>query len=374
MKIKAKYILILFASLFIHTAIHSQVLNPIMVQKELKISPILKKQLDADRAILAMRNVKFVIGVTDVSQQKSVQSYTGAIRVAKNVVYNSNLNKIYSKNKSATPITKVYSMRSSNLVTPIRNQGYCGSCWDFALLACAETNYLFKNPSVDPNTLNFSEQQVICQSNAGSCHGGASSTAAKWLFEKKVSILSEDNMPYKSSLPKAGNEKENCPTILTSVFGAKFKVVDYGVLPNEPGKDHASVLDIKNAILEHGAVTAAFWADSLVFAQIFSKVGGGVYEEQEPLYTPENYTPKPKGHEIAIIGWDDNDQCWIIKNSWGTGWGDSGFGRIKYGTSNIGSDATWVEVEKITTRPVPTNNLPVNEPIKPVKPIIRKQF
>lgn len=374
MKNKARYLVIVLTFLFMYNVMSGQVLNPVMVQKELKLSPALKKQLDTDRAILAKRNVKFVIGVTEVSLEKNVQSYTGAIRVANKVAYSSNLNKVYLKNRIATSATKVYSLRSKNLVTPIRNQGRCGSCWDFALLACAETNYLFKNPSVDPTTLNFSEQQIICQATAGSCYGGTSSAAAKWMFDKKVSLLPEDNMPYTSSLPEAGNEKENCPSILTSVFGAKFKVVDYGVLPNEPGKGHASILDIKNAILQHGAVTAAFWADSLVFAQIYSRLGGGVYEEQEPLYTPENYTPKPIGHEVAIVGWDDNDQCWIIKNSWGTGWGDSGYGKMKYGANNIGSDATWVEVEKINTRPVPTNNPPVTEPIKPVKPITRKQL
>lgn len=58
---------------------------------------------------------------------------------------------------------------------------------------------------------------------------------------------------------------------------------------------------------------------------------GGVYEQSWGNYEG--------GHAVIIIGWDDGNQCWIVKNSWGTGWGEDGYFRIKYNNCKIGVDA-----------------------------------
>jgi len=326
-------------------------INPILQQRENNLSAVYKQKLNANRAVLLSRKVKFVISATEASQ-RSVKALTGAKKTAiNNSLFNSRINKKYEIQPLYTVNTKVYSMRSRNLVSPIRNQWNCGSCWDFAIIACAETNYLMRHSKTDSNAINIniSEQQLLCNSNVGTCNGGATSTAAQWLFTNKVNMLSESRLPYKSSLPKLGNEAESCPTPTSPgrTNASLYRVVDFGLVPIKPGKLIPDVIDIKQAILEHGAVTASFWADSLVFAQIIAWYAGGEYEEQEPTYTPPNYTPKPVGHAVAIVGWDDNIQCWIIKNSWGTIWGDNGYGLFKYGAHNIGSDATWVEVEKV---------------------------
>jgi C1A family cysteine protease len=47
-------------------------------------------------------------------------------------------------------------------------------------------------------------------------------------------------------------------------------------------------------------------------------------------------------HCICVVGYDDNQQCWIVKNSWGTGWGEGGFGRIKYGQAELLIDTEWM--------------------------------
>lgn len=360
-KIKAIFKLLTAACVALSTInVNAQKLSPALLQREINLAPALKQKLVSDRALLARRNVRFVIGVTGVAG-KPVNSIAGAMRVTINASQlKSQLNKAYTFPAMSTTATKVYNMRTKGMVTDTRDQMYCGSCWDFAILACAETNYMMKFGTA----LDLSEQQIICNANAGSCYGGASSKAAKWMFDNKVNVLNETALKYKSQLPKTGAEAASCPTPTESGL---YRVVDYGVLPIAAGKNTPSVNDIKEAVLAHGAVTAAFWADSLVFAQIISKYGGGVYEEQEPLYTPENYTPVPAGHEVAIVGWDDNEQAWLIKNSWGTNWGDNGYGWIKYGAHNIGTDATWVEVEKVKTFVIP----PVIKPGQTV-PVVPK--
>jgi Papain family cysteine protease len=60
---------------------------------------------------------------------------------------------------------------------------------------------------------------------------------------------------------------------------------------------------------------------------------------------PEN--PGNIDHIVAIVGWDDNvgdKGSWIIKNSWGTYWGDGGYMRLSYRSNNIGFGAAWVAV------------------------------
>jgi hypothetical protein len=49
----------------------------------------------------------------------------------------------------------------------------------------------------------------------------------------------------------------------------------------------------------------------------------------------------PGYHCISVVGYDDAQQCWILKNSWGTGWGESGFMRMKYGQGDLLIDTSW---------------------------------
>ena len=48
-------------------------------------------------------------------------------------------------------------------------------------------------------------------------------------------------------------------------------------------------------------------------------------------------------HAVALVGWNDAQQAWILRNSWGTGWGESGYMRIKYGCSKVGYGACYVD-------------------------------
>ena len=61
---------------------------------------------------------------------------------------------------------------------------------------------------------------------------------------------------------------------------------------------------------------------------------GGVFNEK---------TEGKVGHVVLLIGWDDDRQAWLVKNSWGEKWGEKGFGWIKYGSNNIGQFAAWID-------------------------------
>jgi hypothetical protein len=80
--------------------------------------------------------------------------------------------------------------------------------------------------------------------------------------------------------------------------------------------DH-DIESIKNALIEYGPLILClfFWED-------FFYYNGGVYKHR--------WGERAGGHVVTLVGYDDSNQCWILKNSWGTGWGENGWFKIAY--------------------------------------------
>ena len=92
---------------------------------------------------------------------------------------------------------------------------------------------------------------------------------------------------------------------------------------------------------------------------LFQNYTNGVFNE-----IPSNYASPTSNHAIVIVGWDDAKGAWLMKNSWGTNWGENGYMWIKYGSNNIGRRAAWVIAKKaallkIITQPVRAINRPL---------------
>jgi len=66
---------------------------------------------------------------------------------------------------------------------------------------------------------------------------------------------------------------------------------------------------------QYGKISIIVWKD-------FYYYKSGVYKH--------DWGKRVGGHVVTIVGYDDNDQCWIVKNSWGKGWGDDGWFKISY--------------------------------------------
>lgn len=196
--------------------------------------------------------------------------------------------------------------------TPIKNQGNCGSCWAFSMTAEAETTAL----RLTGTTYDFAEQYVLnCTSTQYGCNGG--------YFNYKT-FISPDGARAESCLPytaKKSRCKQTCP-IIYQISGWAY----VGSSSSVPSVDA-----IKTAIMTYGGVGAAVYCDSYMQA-----------------YTSGCFNGTASGscnHAIQLVGWDDA-QCggsgaWRLKNSWGTGWGDSGFMWIKYGSQQVGYAANY---------------------------------
>jgi C1A family cysteine protease len=206
------------------------------------------------------------------------------------------------------------------VVTPVKNQGNCGSCWAFGAISALETSILYnfgKCTGYNSTNLDLSEQYVLDCSNAGNCIGGSFEWTYNW--QKNTSAQLESQFPYKAA-------QQSCTTPrITSLKVERWEYI------NSVGNvaEVASTDAIKNAIVLHGGVLTGVKAGYSAFFQY----KGGIFETHSDLTID---------HIVCIIGWDDSKQAWLIKNSWGTIWGEAGYMWIKYGTSSVGSYAAWV--------------------------------
>jgi C1A family cysteine protease len=212
-----------------------------------------------------------------------------------------------------TGITAAFDARNvggSSYVSPVRNQGGCGSCVAFGTLATLETTAAFQRgqPGLQ---LDLSEQHLFFVQGPAT---GASCANGWWPEHaftacRDTGVTFEDYMPYQAG--GGGTLNPDWPNKLAKLTG--FQTLT------------GNVAAIKQHISTHGAVSACL----IVFQDFFS-YGGGVYTHVSGA--------QAGGHCISLVGFDDAQQCWIGKNSWGTGWGEQGFFRIGYGQCGI---ETW---------------------------------
>ena len=170
----------------------------------------------------------------------------------------------------------------SGWITPVKSQG-CNHCWAFTPLHATEAIVnLYFNQHLD---LDLSEQDVASCSggNIGCCQGGYIGTALNYIIN--TGVVDEECFPYSANCESCANKCSN-PNEQIKISGRLY-----------PGYDEE---DIKRAIIDYGPIT------------------GGI---------------SSWWHFMVMVGFDkdsdDGETIWIFKNSWGTGWGDNGYGYLK---------------------------------------------
>jgi hypothetical protein len=148
------------------------------------------------------------------------------------------------------------------------------------------------------------------------CGGGSCSG---WNFTPALDFCKNNGVGLESDFPYTPNDQP-CKNIPPHI-----KITSWRRL--------LSINERKNSLASKGPVVGgmAVYSD-------FSSYSGGVYR-RTPGSTLRGY------HAICVVGYDDRQNCWICKNSWGTGWGGSGYFRIGYGEAQIDTSFAFYEVE-----------------------------
>lgn len=200
------------------------------------------------------------------------------------------------------------------VLTPVRNQGVCGSCWDFSAMGAWEGAYSWRY-NIKADT---SEQHVLsCATGTNGCGGGF--WAPVYTLMTGTGIRDEGQQPYTS-----GNGSAPGPCVVTPA-GA-HKVAAWGYVGNSATPPAVAV--IKQALVTHGPLVAGVYA-----TPAFQSYGGGVFNEG---------ANSAINHGVDIVGWDDTKGAWRVRNSWGTAWGEAGYAWVAYGSNSIGAYASWV--------------------------------
>ncbi|XP_007564164.1 PREDICTED: dipeptidyl peptidase 1 [Poecilia mexicana] len=217
-----------------------------------------------------------------------------------------------------------------NFVSPVRNQGSCGSCYSFATMGMLEARVRILTNNSDSPVL--SPQQVVsCSEYAQGCDGGFPYLIGKYVQD--FGIVDESCFPYAAKNTPCG-VPANCGRMYTAEYG--YVGGFYGGC-----SETAMMLElVKNGPM---AVALEVYPD-------FMNYKGGIYHHTglADSINPFELT----NHAVLLVGYGrchkTGEKYWIVKNSWGAQWGEDGYFRIRRG-----SDECAIESIAVAAKPIP---------------------
>ncbi|KPA82923.1 cysteine peptidase A (CPA) (CPA) [Leptomonas pyrrhocoris] len=193
--------------------------------------------------------------------------------------------------------------REKGAVTPVKNQGQCGSCWAFSAIGNIEGQWAAAG---HPLTALSEQMLVSCDNVDEACNGGIMDQAWDWIIANNSgNVMTEESYPYASGsgmVPSCSSTGKVGATISSHVAIAQ---------------DEAAIA----AWLEqHGPISIAVDASTWQF--YFGGVVSNCFSQQ-------------LNHGVLLVGHNDSADppYWIVKNSWGTSWGEKGYIRLEKGSN-----------------------------------------
>jgi C1A family cysteine protease len=213
-------------------------------------------------------------------------------------------------------------------VLPIKNQYNCGACYAFAFIALLEFQYAIQLKSSD----SLSEQQMVdCSTNDHGCISGYFTQTFSYLQSNLWQVDGEFSYPYKAVSGK-------CVFKGAGGGGVRFGSLLYNMIT----VNNANAME--QALVNYGPLWASlFVGDTTTAAHnsihtLFQSYKSGIFQ---PSGCPTSVTTT--NHAVVIVGYGNdpttNLPYWKVRNSWGAGWGESGYFRIQRGVSMCGIES-----------------------------------
>ncbi|XP_014246983.1 cathepsin L-like [Cimex lectularius] len=267
-----------------------------------------KKIFIENKSIIAKHNAKYEQGL--VSFKLGLNSRSDML--SHEIIHIMNgFNKSHTLTNGARPtgsyfippanvkLPKHVDWRKHGAVTPVKDQGHCGSCWAFSTTGALEGQHYRKTGKL----VSLSEQNLVdCTTTEGNdgCSGGLMENAFTYIKENN-GIDTEMSYPYEA---QDGKCKYN-----PSDSGA----TDFGYVSISPGDEDM----LKAAVATVGPISIAIDASHHSF-----------HNYQEGVYNEPKCNVNLLDHAVLVVGYgttDKNEDYWLVKNSWGTSWGMDGY-------------------------------------------------